>query len=196
MISLPQVTSLETQQKALSLLMGLIQRHLEGTPAQRWYQKVVARRPRPASAAAAQQGLVRGAGSQRESRGFACGALLYGALLWLAGAAPWALPAAYLLFAAVAMPWRLLEFGRSRNAFFLVDFCYVRIIGLSSFVISSPMLKVADSATRRTAHGTDRQRRPVHVGNAALTQIVWGPKRRGYTADQRSVVSTLRGNSL
>jgi hypothetical protein len=52
-----------------------------------------------------------------------------GALLYVAGAAPALLPALYLLFAAVAGPWRAWDFvarEKSKNAFFLADFCYVR----------------------------------------------------------------------
>jgi len=82
---------------------------------------VTSRRHQPA----AEKGLVRGAGSRRESRAFAAGTLAFGALLWLAGAAPWSLPAVYLAFAAVALPYRAIEFGFTRNAPFLLDFCYV-----------------------------------------------------------------------
>ena len=86
-----------------------------------WYRRVTSRRRQPAT----EKGLVRGAGSRRESRAFAAGTLAFGALLWLAGAAPWSLPAVYLAFAAVALPYRAIEFGTSRNAPFLLDFCYV-----------------------------------------------------------------------
>ena len=51
---------------------------------------------------------------------------IYGALLYTAGAAPALLPALYLLFAAVAGPWRAWDFLRRKHAFFLIDFCYVR----------------------------------------------------------------------
>jgi hypothetical protein len=84
----------------------------------------------------ADKGLVRGAGSRRESRAFALGTLAFGALLWLAGAAPWSLPAVYLAFSAVALPYRAIEFGTGRNAFFLLDFCYVRCGFLHSVCIS------------------------------------------------------------
>ena len=83
---------------------------------------MTSRRHRPS----ADKGLVRGAGSRRESRAFALGTLAFGALLWLAGAAPWSLPAVYLAFSAVALPYRAIEFGTGRNAFFLLDFCYAR----------------------------------------------------------------------
>lgn len=118
-----RLSSAETQQRALGLLLNLIQRHLSGNPAQRWYSHVTSPRAPPT---AAQEGLVRHAGSRRESRLFTCGALGFGALLWLAGASPWAFPMVYLLFAMVALPWRVMEYGRTRNAFFLIDFCYVR----------------------------------------------------------------------
>ena len=83
---------------------------------------MTSRRQRPS----ADKGLVRGAGSRRESRAFALGTLSFGALLWLAGAAPWSLPAVCVAFSAVALPYRAIEFGTGRNAFFLLDFCYVR----------------------------------------------------------------------
>lgn len=51
---------------------------------------------------------------------------IYSALLYTAGAAPALLPALYLLFAAVAGPWRAWDFLRRKHAFFLIDFCYVR----------------------------------------------------------------------
>ena len=54
------------------------------------------------------------------------GTLAFGSLLYLSGAAPWSLPAVYLAFAAVALPYRAIEFGLTRNAPFLLDFCYVR----------------------------------------------------------------------
>ena len=92
-----------------------------GMCAGNWYRRVTSCRRQPA----AEKGLVRGAGSRRESRAFAAGTLAFGALLWLAGAAPWSLPAVYLAFAAVALPYRAVEFGFTRNAPFLLDFCYV-----------------------------------------------------------------------
>ena len=57
---------------------------------------------------------------------FTMGVAIYGALLYVAGAAPALLPAIYLLFAAVSGPWRAWDFLRRKNAFFLIDFCYVR----------------------------------------------------------------------
>lgn len=56
---------------------------------------------------------------------FTMGVAIYGALLYMAGAAPALLPAVYLLFAAVSGPWRAWDFLRRKNAFFLIDFCYV-----------------------------------------------------------------------
>ncbi|KAK9834072.1 hypothetical protein WJX81_007832 [Elliptochloris bilobata] len=56
---------------------------------------------------------------------FTMGVAIYGALLYIAGAAPALLPALYLLFAAISGPWRAWDFLRRKHAFFLIDFCYV-----------------------------------------------------------------------
>ena len=69
---------------------------------------------------------------------FTMGVAIYGALLYVAGAAPALLPAVYLLFAAVSGPWRAWDFVRRKSAFFLIDFCYVRplLIHFARFLAS------------------------------------------------------------
>lgn len=56
----------------------------------------------------------------------AVGATLFGVLLFLAGARPSLLPAVFLLFVAVALPWRAYHYTRvqPRNSPYLFDFCY------------------------------------------------------------------------
>ena len=65
-------------------------------------------------------------GSKQESQNFAIGSLVFAALAFVCGCAPWLLPQLYLVFAAVALPWRVYQFYRKRLSFYLLDFCYVR----------------------------------------------------------------------
>ena len=67
-------------------------------------------------------------GSKQDSQSFAVGILVFGALAFVCGSAPWLLPALYLAFASVALPWRVHQFYRKRLTFFLLDFCYVSIL--------------------------------------------------------------------
>ena len=64
-------------------------------------------------------------GGKQESQNFAIGSLLFAALVFVCGSAPWLLPQLYLVFAAVALPWRVYQFYRKRLSFYLLDFCYV-----------------------------------------------------------------------
>lgn len=64
-------------------------------------------------------------GSKQDSQRFAVGILVFGALAFVCGSAPWLLPALYLAFASVALPWRVHQFYCKRLTFFLLDFCYV-----------------------------------------------------------------------
>lgn len=67
-------------------------------------------------------------GSKQESQNFAIGSLVFGALAFVCGSAPWLLPYLYLVFAATALPWRVYQFYRQRLSFFLLDFCYVSLL--------------------------------------------------------------------
>lgn len=64
-------------------------------------------------------------GSQHDSCTLAAGSMLFGLILFVCGSAPWLLPALYLLFAAVCLPWRAQQFYKHCQGFFLLDFCYV-----------------------------------------------------------------------
>ncbi|KAL4427859.1 hypothetical protein ABPG75_001948 [Micractinium tetrahymenae] len=66
----------------------------------------------------------------------ALGTALFGGLLALAGAAPWALPRVFLLFAATALPWRAWRFcmAQPRSAPFLLDFCYAVNAAVAAFL--------------------------------------------------------------
>ncbi len=61
--------------------------------------------------------------SRQDSYYFFSGVLLFGALLFILGAAPWALPYVFLLFFTVAFPWRIHHFCSHKWGFFLLDFC-------------------------------------------------------------------------
>ena len=67
-------------------------------------------------------------GSKQESQNFAIGSLVFAALAFVCGSAPWLLPQLYLVFAAVALPWRVYQFYRKRLSFYLLDFCYVSYV--------------------------------------------------------------------
>ena len=69
--------------------------------------------------------LLKDVGSKKESNLYAAGALVFGAGLFIAGAAPWLLPACFLLFSAICLPWRAYTFWKRKWGFFLLDFCYV-----------------------------------------------------------------------
>jgi hypothetical protein len=70
-------------------------------------------------------------GSKQEAKFHAGGTLLFGGLLFLAGAQPWILPSIFLLFLVIALPWRAYHFHRQKWDFFLLDFCYVSHHSLS-----------------------------------------------------------------
>ena len=70
--------------------------------------------------------LLKDVGSRKESNLYAAGTLVFGAGLFIAGAAPWLLPACFLLFSAICFPWRIYTFSKRKWGFFLLDFCYVR----------------------------------------------------------------------
>lgn len=64
-------------------------------------------------------------GSKQEAKFHAGGTLLFGGLLFVAGAQPWLLPSIFILFLVIALPWRAYHFHRQKWDFFLLDFCYV-----------------------------------------------------------------------
>lgn len=80
--------------------------------------------PAPTQQEVEAQAVARQLGSWGESCSFAAGSLLFGLLLFVAGAAPAALPALFLAFFFIAMPARVVHFCRMKWTFFLVDFCY------------------------------------------------------------------------
>lgn len=67
----------------------------------------------------------------------AVGATLFGVLLFLAGARPSLLPAVFLLFVAVALPWRAYHYTRvqPRNSPYLFDFCYAVAGTTAAFLV-------------------------------------------------------------
>ena len=73
-------------------------------------------------------------GSKQDSQSFAVGILVFGALTFVCGRAPWLLPALYLAFVSVALPWRVHQFYCKRLTFFLLDFCYVSILLITEYV--------------------------------------------------------------
>jgi hypothetical protein len=78
--------------------------------------------------------LLKDVGSKEESNLYAAGALVFGFGLFIAGAAPFLLPACFLIFAAVCLPWRAYTFTRRKWGFFLLDFCYVSVFTSSQCV--------------------------------------------------------------
>lgn len=79
-------------------------------------------------------------GSKQDSQSFALGILIFGALAFVCGSAPWLLPALYLAFAAVALPWRVHQFYCKRLTFFLLDFCYVSAALLDADTVAMQLL--------------------------------------------------------
>ena len=79
-------------------------------------------------------------GSKQDSQNFALGILIFGALAFVCGSAPWMLPALYLAFAAVALPWRVHQFYCKRLTFFLLDFCYVSAVLLDLDTMAMQLL--------------------------------------------------------
>jgi hypothetical protein len=85
------------------------------------------RAPPPLSPEASQQrarAVARALGTPRDTLHFTLGAALFGLLLLLAGAAPGALPWAFVACACVCLPWRAASFCRRKYGFYLIDFCY------------------------------------------------------------------------
>ncbi|KAL4442073.1 hypothetical protein ABPG77_011334 [Micractinium sp. CCAP 211/92] len=98
------------------------------------------------------------------------GTALFGGLLALAGAAPWALPRAFLLFAGTALPWRAWRFAvaQPRNAPFLLDFCYAVNAAVAAFLCLPPGWRSAqlEGAVYALADG------PV-AGALVAWQVAW-----------------------
>jgi hypothetical protein len=84
--------------------------------------------PRTPSAGAAAEALARlkdaAAAGRARALPYSLGTFGFGALAFLAGAAPGLLPAAFLLFAGTAMPLRFIDFCHKKWQFFTIDFCY------------------------------------------------------------------------
>ena len=55
----------------------------------------------------------------------ALGAALFGAMSFIAGAAPGLIPMVYVVFFVYMMPARTVYFIQRKWTFFLIDFCYV-----------------------------------------------------------------------
>ncbi|KAI8469372.1 MAG: hypothetical protein J3K34DRAFT_522153 [Monoraphidium minutum] len=94
------------------------------------------------------------------------GVALFGGLLFAAGAAPGALPAAFVLFAATALPWRCVDFWRRRWAFFLIDFCYFVNFTVAAFLLLAPGDARAEAVVYALADG------PL-AGALAAWQCAW-----------------------
>ena len=84
--------------------------------------------------------LLKDVGSRKESNLYAAGTLVFGAGLFIAGAAPWLLPACFLLFSAICFPWRMYTFSKRKWGFFLLDFCYVRASSSFGLAIESDVV--------------------------------------------------------
>lgn len=84
------------------------------------------------------QRLLRESSTPGDSQRFAIGALVFGGLLFTAGAAPWALPFLYVLFIACAVPWRAWDFSKKKGTFFLLDFCYWANAATVLFLVLAP----------------------------------------------------------
>ncbi|EIE25281.1 hypothetical protein COCSUDRAFT_40577 [Coccomyxa subellipsoidea C-169] len=82
--------------------------------------------------------LLKDIGSRKESNLYAAGALVFGFGLFVAGAAPFLLPACYLIFAAVCFPWRVYTFTKRKWGFFLLDFCYWGNLATVAFLLFAP----------------------------------------------------------
>lgn len=63
-------------------------------------------------------------GQQGEDFKFFVGSASLGGLLFVAGAAPWALPMVFVLFTLTCLPWRAYSFITKGWVMFLIDFCY------------------------------------------------------------------------
>ena len=90
--------------------------------------------------------LLKDVGSKEESKLYAAGALVFGFGLFLAGAAPWLLPACFILFTALCFPWRAYTFAKRKWGFFLLDFCYVSaatLLGSTCVCARIPGVRVA-----------------------------------------------------
>lgn len=75
---------------------------------------------------------------REHTRQHAVGVAGFGALMFVAGAAPWALPAAFLLFVFTAIPWRIVSFYHRKWLFFCIDFCYFVNLAAALFLLLAP----------------------------------------------------------
>ncbi len=69
--------------------------------------------------------IIHDAGCHRESFQYAFGTAALLSLVFVTASAPAMLPLVFLGFAAIVLPYRVLNFVSRKWTFFLVDFCYV-----------------------------------------------------------------------
>ncbi|GFR48508.1 hypothetical protein Agub_g10172 [Astrephomene gubernaculifera] len=79
-----------------------------------------------------------GLASHGDSLFFTGGAVFLCLLNFILGFAPALCPLLYLLFAAVCLPYRVVNFTKRKWTFFLVDFCYFANIACCTFLILRP----------------------------------------------------------
>ncbi|KAL6784644.1 hypothetical protein ACKKBF_B02630 [Auxenochlorella protothecoides x Auxenochlorella symbiontica] len=116
--SFENVFDLDTLQKSCAALKAGLRKHVSNTKyagscGEEGQAPKARRRPPPARNPSAQQTAV--------------GLAAFAFIIFVTGAAPWALPRVFFAFLAVAMPWRFYDFvfrHRGYNLFYLFDFCY------------------------------------------------------------------------
>lgn len=94
-----------------------------------------------------------GFGPPDDARSFFWGTLTFGALAYVAGAAPWALHLVFLAFFFVVLPLRAVSFWRRKWQFFLIDYCYFAAAAAALFLLFLPDDPRAEAAAYALTEG-------------------------------------------
>jgi hypothetical protein len=94
-----------------------------------------------------------GFGPRDDARSFFWGTVGFGALAYVAGAAPWALHLVFLAFFFLVLPLRAVSFWRRRWQFFLIDYCYFAAAAAAAFLLLAPDDARAEAAAYALTEG-------------------------------------------
>jgi len=75
------------------------------------------------------------ASSRALTTAHALGVFAFGALLCFCGARPDLIPACFLLFCFIALPWRFYDFYHKKWLFYCIDFCYFVNFAVAFFLL-------------------------------------------------------------
>ncbi|PNH10790.1 hypothetical protein TSOC_002421 [Tetrabaena socialis] len=107
----------------------------------------------PETSRAAEDNLTDAAGTRSDALAFFYGLLFLLGLVAVLVYSPSLIPLAYLGFAAIAFPHRVITFHKKRWTFYLVDFCYFANAACCAFFLAAPEDARAEAAVWALCEG-------------------------------------------